>query len=193
MKGHTQPSGSCKTLWSYCCQWIAGLHLLFVPPTILCFSEFPLGFAPHVFETLVLWMWCHITLPFYKGIVLFFQKLVDLLIVLIKPVLVDPCPWPKNSFADSMPICLKWVYFSFGSPVSATWTCSVLLRSEWNCSLLPVCSNLVVLNVAQVRFSFWQCMGTMWRPKKDLTSLWSVQNSAPHMALMLLTSRMSCL
>ena len=54
------------------------------------------------------WLWCYIILPFYKGIAFFFLKLVDLLIVLIELVLVNPFLWPKDSF--------------FPTPLPSAWT-----------------------------------------------------------------------
>ena len=138
-------------------------------------------------------MSCHIILPFYKGIALFFQKLVDLLLALIKPVLVDPCLWPKNSFADFVTICLNRVHFSFGSSVGSPWACHALLRSEQSFSLPTGFYNLVVLKVAWVSLDFPWCIVAMWRLRKDLISLWSVQYSASLMALVILTSQMSCL
>ena len=88
---------------------------------------------------------------------------------------------PRTAFSNSVTICLSWVPFLFGHPVSGPWACSVLLRvrSEWNFSLPTGFSNFLVLNVAWVSWGSLQYTGTIWRLMKDLINLWSVKTS-PH-------------
>ena len=93
--------------------------------------------------------------------------------------------------ADSFTNILNRFHFCFMLPFSDPWDVSLSSRLAAKCLQCLVWFNFPVLKEGLTIFGFLHCFVMMCSVRIDLTSQWSVQHSAPCMALMILKSQMS--
>ena len=98
---------------------------------------------------------------------------------------------PRTVLAVSVTSSLKWFHFSPGPPVSGPIALNLSSRFDWNPCLYLAERSLAVLRACLMNFLRLWCSGTMRVLRLALMSLWSVQHSAPRIALVMRTSLLS--
>ena len=124
-------------------------------------------------------------------LVFLFKESLNFFVVLIKPILVFARYW--ESIAEEWTVSLKTVQLSSTASELCSSASKQLQRLLTNACLLLSCFSLETSNFYGTFLPCGRRTGWMRRLSLLTTSLWSVQQSAPHIVLVPLTSCLSFL